>query len=628
MTFRGASGAPQWQDVMADLGKAVGLAAWRLLLANPIVVRVVSIGSKRLPHLWTRAIYLVLLFLVVLVMSLGSTSGGSLSERAKSATRVFEWVSILQLAMMCLLAPVFTAGAISQEKDAETFNVLLTTPLTNAQIVLGSLCSRLFFVLALLVSGLPIFCITMLFGGVTAHQIFQSFGIAACTAILTGSIAIFISVVRVGTRGTIFSFYMGIALFLLAGLALSYPKATRVPETVVPGVSTGMSFVAPFHPYLALEVPLGKVHAPEPAAVAHYGWPLRWMLARPDSAYMVMTLIASFALVVGATFFVRRGIKQGEISLWRRLIQMRRSGGRDTRRARRVWSNPVAWREAVTRASAASSNLVRYSYMAGGIIAGGAVLWAYLTGSLGATPPSNAREAQFWLSAVVITEFVLVMLMAANTAATAITRERESETMELLLTTPLTSKYIVWGKLRGLVSFTVPLLAVPTVTVLVAALIDLARSTGNPNAAANPVAYLVSAVLLPPLLLVYSAFACILSLQMSLKSKRSVQAVLSSIGILTVVGFGLAMCAFGLASSAGEIAAIVSPFTFVTAIWYVLNPGEVASGSMRGAVDIAQAEALLTIGTIISLAVYGAIVAGMYRSMVKNFDMIVRKQSR
>src|SRR5580765_7844278 len=152
---------------MADVAKSIWLAMWRLLLANPIVVRVVSIGSKRLPHLWTRAGYLVVLFLVVLTTSWGSTGSDSLSERAKTSTRVFEYVSILQLAMMCLLAPVFTAGAISQEKDAETFNVLLTTPLTNAQIVLGSLCSRLFFVIALLVSGLPIFCITMLFGGVT-----------------------------------------------------------------------------------------------------------------------------------------------------------------------------------------------------------------------------------------------------------------------------------------------------------------------------------------------------------------------------------------------------------------------------------------------------------------------------
>jgi ABC-type transport system involved in multi-copper enzyme maturation permease subunit len=422
---------------------------------------------------------------------------------------------------------------------------------------------------------------------------------------------------------------MGIAVFLLAGLFLGWWPVTKVPGTIVPGVSEGISFLAPFHPYLALEVALGKVHAAEPATVAHYGWPLRWMLARPDSAYMVMTIILSILLVTAATFFVRRGIKQGELPIWQRIWQARLGRGRETRRARRVWSNPVAWREAVTRASAASSNLVRYGYMAGGITAAAFVLWAYYTSRFNPTSSrANVDDARDWLTTIVIIEFVTVMLMAANTAATAITRERESDTMELLLTTPLTSKYIVWGKLRGLVSFTLPLLALPAGTVLVAALIDLMRLAGKPADSAAPIAEITTALLLPPLLLVYSAFACILSLQMSLKSKRSVQAVLSSVGILVVVGFGLGMCAFGLdSSSAQQLAALISPFTFVTAIWFVMNPGMLVD-TTGVQMDLPTALVFLTMGTLISLAVYSAIVAGMYKSMVRNFDMIVRKQSR
>lgn len=614
---------------MSEVRTDLAHAAWRLLPGNPIVTRVVSIGSKRLPHLWTRIAYLVVLFLVVLIMS--STTGGSdaLNERAKSATRVFEYVSILQLAMMCLLAPVFTAGAISQEKDAETFNVLLTTPLTNAQIVLGSLCSRLFFVIALLVSGLPIFCITMLFGGVTANQIFLSFGIAACTAIMTGSIAILISVMRIGTRGTIFSFYMGIALFLLVGLGLGRLSWTYVPETVVPGSTEApLSFIAPFHPYLALEVALGKVRAVEPGSAAHYGWPLRYMVAEPHKAYMLLTGLASVFMAGVATFFVRRGVKQGEVSLLRRMLQWTKRSA-DTRRARRVWSNPVAWREATTRASAGSSDAVRYGYLIGGIIAAVLLFWYYLGGHFKpGNPVANAREAADWLTMIVLVEFVSVMLMAANTAATGISRERESDTMELLLTTPLTSKYIVWGKLRGLVSFTLPLLALPALTVLVAAAMEAVRAHTIAINQARPIAYVGSALALPPLLVIYSSFACMLGLQMSLKSKRSVQAVLATVGILIVIGFGLGMCAFGLANGSVELAAIVSPFTFVTAIWMVLNPSELTAMNRNASIDVDQIQVFMLVGTVVSVAVYGAIVAGMYRSMVRNFDMIVRKQSR
>ena len=195
----------------------VGLAFWRLLPANPIVLRVVHMGSRRVQHLWARSAYLLILLFVMLAAYANQDTGGSLGSVSKSATRQFEYISILQLAMICLLAPIFTAGAISQEKDAETYNVLLTTPLTNAQIALGSLMSRLFFIIILLLSGLPIFCITMLYGGVTTEQIFYSFGIAGCSAVLTGALAILVSVLRVGTRGTVFSFHAAIAIFLFAG---------------------------------------------------------------------------------------------------------------------------------------------------------------------------------------------------------------------------------------------------------------------------------------------------------------------------------------------------------------------------------------------------------------------------
>ena len=100
--------------------------------------------------------------------------------------------------------------------------------------------------------------------------------------------------------------------------------------------------------------------------------------------------------------------------------------------------------------------------------------------------------------------------------------------MELLLTTPLTSRYIIWGKLRGLVSFTVPLIVVPWVSVMLFVVTDLL--TG----AKTPVVHAEAVLELPALMLIYSAFACIVGLQTSLKSKRTVQAVVTSVGILVV----------------------------------------------------------------------------------------------
>ena len=109
--------------------------------------------------------------MIVGVFAAQTSGATSLADLAKEATRVFKYISIIQLLMVCVLAPVFTAAAITQEKDAQTYSILLSTPLSNGQIVLGSLLSRLFFVCVLLLAGIPLFCIMMVYGGVTGSRL-------------------------------------------------------------------------------------------------------------------------------------------------------------------------------------------------------------------------------------------------------------------------------------------------------------------------------------------------------------------------------------------------------------------------------------------------------------------------
>src|ERR1700761_8181609 len=145
---------------------------WRLLPANPILLRVVQMNGKRRRDLFIRCAYLGLLILVVVFcLTGGATSTGDLAALAKTSANLFQRLSYCQLILVALLAPIFTAGAITQEKDSQTYDILLATPLSNGQIVLGSLLSRLFLVIALLISGIPIFSITQLFGGVAINAI-------------------------------------------------------------------------------------------------------------------------------------------------------------------------------------------------------------------------------------------------------------------------------------------------------------------------------------------------------------------------------------------------------------------------------------------------------------------------
>src|SRR5438552_6011322 len=229
---------------------------WRLVPANPILLRVVEAGGKRRRDLFVRCGYLALLILVVIfaLVGAGSVGNASLAELAKTSANLFQRMSYCQLALVALLAPIFTAGAITQEKDSQTYDILLATPLTNGQIVLGSLLSRLFFVIALLVSGIPIFSITQIFGGVAIRSIALSFAIAAATAFVTASIAMAIAVFKVGTRRTIFSFYMLIVIYLVGGFLLDrlnffhfdvYLDAQTVERSKT-------SWLTAIHPFLAL----------------------------------------------------------------------------------------------------------------------------------------------------------------------------------------------------------------------------------------------------------------------------------------------------------------------------------------------------------------------------------------
>jgi ABC-type transport system involved in multi-copper enzyme maturation permease subunit len=596
---------------------------WYLIPANPILVRVVGSMSKRTRHLWMRFGYLSVLLVVVTVtlLTTGTASGASLGDLAKGASQTFMFASITQLLLMCFLAPVFAAGAITQERDAQTYNILIATPLSNAQIVIGSLLSRLYFVVVLLVAGLPIFITTTVYGGVTQGQIIRSFAIAAATAILTGSLAITISMIRVGTRRTIFSFFMAIAFYLAAVYALGLWPATWVPEAPLAQVSGGrqLSWLAAFHPFLALDVALNRVQAPDIVAVAHYGFLGKYFIAYPPTMYVLLTLFVSVLLIVLSMFFARRTTREGEDSvlsrLFARFAPRQRKG--NTRKPRNVWSNPVAWREAVTRASAASRGVGRYLVIGCGLLGAIVLLYYYQTGAAGFT----AAVTRMWLAGIIAIEFGVILVIATNTAASSLTKDKESLSLDIMLTTPLTSKYIIWGKLRGLVSFVVPLILVPVLSIALFAVWDVFRRPPE------RVVYIETALELGLLQVVFAAYACMLGLHFSLKQKKTIRAVILAIGVLVVGNLIAFMFWQAITDAAKMLGPALAPATPFTAIATLVDPSNLFSSprEFRNSIPAIRTSAL--IGSGVFIALHAGIVFSWYKSMVKGFDMIIRKQS-
>ncbi len=591
---------------------------WHLLPANPILVRVVQGASRRPRHLWLRTGYLAALLLVVVVSLVPSMSdvSASLTDLAKGASGTFAWASMVQLAMMCLLAPVFTAAAITQERDAQTFNILLSTPLTNAQIVFGSLMSRLYFVIVLLIAGLPIFLITMVYGGVTTSQVLESFALSGSTAILTGALAIFIAMIGVGTRRTIFSFYLSIALYLLALYLLGMWDRTWVDVAPANIGGQKMSWLAPLHPFLALDVALNRIQPPPYSHLTGTSETVRFALANPSAAYVTWTTTTAFMLTTISVLFVRRGAKTGETNLFTAITAKlgARQAGDTTRPPRQVWKNPVAWREAKTRAS--GGWLLRWMIIIGGVTASALIFYYYVVGGL------TTDGVRPWLAALVTIEFGIAVIIAANTAATSMTKEKESKTMDIMLTTPVTSKYILWGKLRGLVSFAAPLLAGPIATLLVFSIYGMFVENGP------PAVWIETAVELAALMVIYMGVVCVIGLRISLNARKNVTAVMYTVGTIILLCGVASLLGFTIAPNAGgEFGAFLAPFTPFTAMWYMVNPKDLFESNADFVAGAVTARVATLFGSAIAGVVVAFIVWSLYSNLVRNFDMIVRKQS-
>jgi len=687
----------------------IGQYLWRLVPGNPILLRVIAAAGKRRRDLFIRCAYLGLLVFLVVVMlleSAGSLAGADLTELTKRSGRIFYWMSYLQLALVALLAPVFTAGAITQEKDSQTYDILLSTPLTNGQIVLGSLLSRLFFVIALLVSGIPIFSITQIFGGVAIKSIAESFMIAAATAFATGAMAMAIATFKVGTRRTIFSFYLFILIYLAIPWAIEQMGYLRVAGGK-PG--THISWLTGINPFLALRVIFndGVFVPPEPgqtSILGHAGW-VQWYLSSPAAFYTTAMFTLSVVLVLPSIVMMRR-LAQSTTTLRGWVLQrLHLSTGDKTRTPRRVWSNPIAWREAKTKASAARAFVVRYSFMIGGVLAAVLLLWMYAsrdaapvviasegydpgTGMVTLIDHGNIRRFRIemgpggssvmlqgnsagveqlrpglvvdykakggksggiidtidivrprskisedatrkFLLGFVLIELAVILLIVTQSAASTVTREKEDGTLDLLLSTPITSRYYIWGKLRGLVSFVIPLIAVPLASLLLFVLHDLYRYWRDPAGTATWIVFPEALLVLPPTLIIVAAFAAIVGMQMSLRCRTTVMAVMSSVGIVGAACFGLGACGVSALGNRefGQLGVVVGTFSPFTLAAVLIYPDEFARHAFGTGSGAGASHVLLVISGWVVAGIYAAIVWGMYKSMVKNFDMTIRKQS-
>jgi len=271
---------------------------------------------------------------------------------------------------------------------------------------------------------------------------------------------------------------------------------------------------------------------------------------------------------------------------------------------------------------------VRYGFVALGLLWGIGVIAFYHGGGL------NHAGFRFALLATVWTELAVIALVAVNMSATAVSREREDGSLDILLTTPITAKAYLAGKMRGLISFLLPLLAVPVSTLALASAYVLAGGLGREGGVlvsdrvltatvSTPVVLPESAVLAPLLILPFMAFVVMIGLQWSVKSKGTIGSVIFAFGVIAAVTGVVGLCGWQAGAEVGYVGPALAALNPATLLFALVNPATAMLTTVdQGGLDAARLS--LAIGAGAGALVLALIVYGLYSSMVRRFDMTVR----
>jgi ABC-2 type transport system permease protein len=170
---------------------------FRQIFDNPVVLKELRGRMRGARAFVVLTIYLALLgafsSLVYVAVSESSTNASGQVTVGEIGRTLFGGIVGIEMLLVAFIAPAFTSGAISGEREHQTYDLLRTTLLPSHSFVLGKLLSAMLYVLLLLLAAIPLQSIAFFFGGVAETEIALSFVILAATALLFSTIGIYFS---------------------------------------------------------------------------------------------------------------------------------------------------------------------------------------------------------------------------------------------------------------------------------------------------------------------------------------------------------------------------------------------------------------------------------------------------
>lgn len=136
-------------------------------------------------------------------------------------------LTVILFAVIALMVPAMNAGVIASEREKQTLDLLLCTPMSARKIITGKLLSNLTFVAFLLVLVMPVFAILYLFGALSIWTILKLLLFMMISAYACASVAVFFSGLFKRTSIATILSYVALLLFVILTLIIGAAMYTR-----------------------------------------------------------------------------------------------------------------------------------------------------------------------------------------------------------------------------------------------------------------------------------------------------------------------------------------------------------------------------------------------------------------
>jgi ABC-type transport system involved in multi-copper enzyme maturation permease subunit len=156
-----------------------------------------------------RVVYILAMFigLTFVYNSSPTRQHMDLNEFAHISERFAYALFVVQNAAIMVLTPAYLASAIAEEKERRTLELLFTTHLSNAEIVLGKLTSRIIHLIGFVLAGFPILSLIQFWGGIDMLLIVGNLVNTLLNIITLGSMCLLASVLAKTVAGAVMTCY-------------------------------------------------------------------------------------------------------------------------------------------------------------------------------------------------------------------------------------------------------------------------------------------------------------------------------------------------------------------------------------------------------------------------------------